>query len=116
MTDREGNVNLSKNVFGNQEIKSWSCLGQTCERFLIVFLSQLFYDFADYLACFWRLHLQKLVTNQQFGWNVYVVWLGTFYYQPDSEQGVFYKKSVFLALVDPSETAKSKLSYNLLKI
>ena len=50
MTDREGNVNLSKNVFGNQEIKSWSCLGQTCERYLIVFLSQLFYDFADYLC------------------------------------------------------------------
>ena len=41
MTDQEDNINLGKIVFddNNQERKSWACLGQTCSRSLIVFLS-----------------------------------------------------------------------------
>ena len=44
MTDQEDNINLGKIVFddNNQERKSWACLGQTCSRSMIVFLSQLF--------------------------------------------------------------------------
>ena len=44
MADQEGNINLSKIASddNNQESKFWACLGQTCSRSLIVFLSQLF--------------------------------------------------------------------------
>ena len=47
MTDQEDNINLGKIVSddNNQERKSWACLGQTCSRSLIVFLSQLFVFF-----------------------------------------------------------------------
>ena len=43
MTDLEDKVNRGKIVFdnNNQERKSWSCLGQTCSRWLIVFVSPL---------------------------------------------------------------------------
>ena len=61
MTDQEKNINLGKIVFddNNQERKSWSCLGQTCSRSLIVFLSQLFVILLTIFGCFWRIHLSK---------------------------------------------------------
>ena len=51
MTDQEDNINLGKLVFddNNQERGSWDCLGQTCSRSLIVFLSHFFCDFVQYL-------------------------------------------------------------------
>ena len=44
MTDQEDNINLGKVVFdeNNLERKTWACLGQTCTRSLVLFLSQLF--------------------------------------------------------------------------
>ena len=41
MTDQEDNINLGKIDFDDnyQERKSLACLGQTCSRSLIVFLS-----------------------------------------------------------------------------
>ena len=47
MTDQEDNIKLGKIVFddNNPERKSWACLGKTCSRSLIVFLSQLFVFF-----------------------------------------------------------------------
>ena len=61
MTDQEDNLYLGKIVFddNNQERKSWSCLGQTCSRLLIVFLSQLFVILLIIFGCFWRIHLSK---------------------------------------------------------
>ena len=61
MTDQEDNINLDKIVFddNNQERKSWACLGQTCSRSLIVFLSQLFVILLIIFGCFWRIHLSK---------------------------------------------------------
>ena len=61
MTEQEENYNLGKIVFddNNQERKSWSCLGQTCSRSLIVFLSQLFVILLTIVGCFWRIHLLK---------------------------------------------------------
>ena len=61
MTDQEDNINLGKIVFddNNQERKSWACLGQTCSRSLIVFLSQLFVILLIIFGCFWRIHLSK---------------------------------------------------------
>ena len=56
MTELEDKINLDKINLdkivlddNNQERKSWSCLGQTCSRLLIVFLSQLSKYFVDHL-------------------------------------------------------------------
>ena len=61
MTDPEGNNNLGKIVFddNNQERKSWSCLEQTFCRSPIVFLSQFFVILLIIFGCFWRIHLSK---------------------------------------------------------
>ena len=61
MTDQEGNINLGEIVFddNNQERKSWACLGQTCYRSLIVFLSQLFAILLIIFGFLWRIHLSK---------------------------------------------------------
>ena len=69
MTDQEGNIILGKIVFddNNQERKSWACIGQTCSRPFIVFLSQLFVSFWLSLAAFGQFVLQKIVTNPLFG-------------------------------------------------
>ena len=97
MTDQEDNINLGKNVFddNNQERKSWACLGQTCTRSLIVFLSQFFVILLikASLDAFGEFTFQKLVTNQQFVLEFCVVWLDTFYPHQDYEQVNFHKKS-----------------------
>ena len=60
---------------------------------------------------------QKLVTNQLFGLVFCAVRKDTFYPRQDYEEVNFYKKSVvFISLVGPSETGKSQLIYNWLKI
>ena len=61
MTDQEDKINPGKIVFddNNQERKSWACLGQTCSRSLIVFLSQLFVILLIIFGCFWRIHFSK---------------------------------------------------------
>ena len=58
MTEQEENIILGKIVCddNNQERKSWSRLGQTCSRSLIVFLSQLFVPLLIIFGCFWRIH------------------------------------------------------------
>ena len=68
MTDQEDNITLGKNVFddNNQERKSWACLGQTCSRYLIVFLSQLFVNLLIIFGCFWRIHLSKTCDESIF--------------------------------------------------
>ena len=56
------------------------------------------------------------MTNQQFGLEICVVRQGTFYPHQDYEQVNFYKKSSLYFFVGPSETEKSQLIYNWLKI
>ena len=62
MTEQEDNFSLGKIVFddNNQERKSWACLGQTCSRSLIVFLSQLFVSLLIIFGCFWRVQFSKV--------------------------------------------------------
>ena len=53
MTEHTDNgLNLGNFVFddNNQERQSWKCFGQTCNRSLVVFLSQ-FFVFLLILAC-----------------------------------------------------------------
>ena len=61
MTDQKDNINLGEIVFDdkNQERKFSACLGQTCTRSLIVFLSQLFVILLILFGYFWRMHLLK---------------------------------------------------------
>ena len=92
MTDHEDKIILGKIVFddNNQERKSWACLGQTCSRLLIVFLSQLF---VNLLFIFGGFTFQKLGTIQLFGLEFCAVRQDTFYPREDYEQVNFYKKS-----------------------
>ena len=59
---------------------------------------------------------QKRVTNQLFVLEFCAVRKDTFYPHQDYEQVNFYKNCVFISLVGPSETGKSQLIYNWLKI
>ena len=71
MTDQEDNINLGKIVSdnNNQETKPWACFGQTCSRFSLVFLSQLFVFSLKIYQCFRRIHLSKACDESN-------VWLG----------------------------------------
>ena len=81
MTDQEDNTNLCKIVFddNNQERKSWACLGQTCSRSLIVFLSQLFVILLIIFGCFWRIHLSKTSDESTVWVRICAVRKDTFY-------------------------------------
>ena len=61
MTDHTDNINLDKIVFDDQNVerRSWSCLGRTCSRSLIVFFSQFFVILLIVCGYFWRIHLAK---------------------------------------------------------
>ena len=119
MTDQEDNLNLGKIVFddNNQERKSWNCLGQTCSGSLIVFLSQLFVIFLIIFGCFWRIHLSKTCDES-------TVWVGIlcsacrihFTLTKIMNKLISTKNRVFISLVGPSETGKSQLIYNWLRI
>ena len=71
MLDQTDKINLNKIVFDDQNVEKrlWSCLGQTCSRSLIVFLSQLFVIPLIVCGCFWRIHLTKTCDES-------TVWLG----------------------------------------
>ena len=100
MTGLEDNNNLCNFVFdhNSQERKSWSCLGQTCSSSSIVFLSQPFDILFIVFGCFWRIHFQKLETNQLFGLKICAVWQDTFYLHQDYEHVNFYKKLSLLII------------------
>ena len=75
MTNQEDNIILGKYVFedNNQERKSQACLGQTCSRSSIVFLSQ-FLEFCwFFLVAFGEFISRKFLTNPLFGWEFCVV-------------------------------------------
>ena len=56
------------------------------------------------------------MTNQQFGLKFCVVRQDTFYPHQDMNKLISTKNRVFISLVGPSETGKSQLIYNWLKI
>ena len=61
MTDQEDKFNLGKIVFDDskQERKSWACLEQTCSRYLVVSLTQLFRISLIFFGCFWKIRFLK---------------------------------------------------------
>ena len=85
MTEREDKIILDEIVFddNNQERKSWSCLGQTCSRSLIVFLSQLFVILLIIFGCFWRIHLSK-TCEESIVWVRYLCSAAEYFLPPPS--------------------------------
>ena len=71
MTDQEEKIILGKIVFddNNQDKKSCPCLGQTCSRYLIVFLSQLFIFLLIIFGWFWTIYRWKTFDES-------TVWVG----------------------------------------
>ena len=94
MTELEDKINLDKIVFddNNQERKSRFCLGQTCSRSIIVFLSQFFVILLIILVAFGEFVFQNIVTNPLFGWKFCVVKQDTSHPHQDYEQVNIYKK------------------------
>ena len=68
------------------------------------------------MVAFEEFTFQKRVTNQLFGLNFCAVRQDTFYSRQDYEQVISTKNRVLISLVGPSETGKSQLIYNWLKI
>ena len=119
MTDQEDNINLGKIVFNDndQERKFWACLGRTCTRSLIVFLSQLFVILSIIFGCFWRIHLSKTCDESTtFVWIFVQCGRIHFTLTKIMNKLISTKNRVFISLVGPSETGKSQLLYNWLKI
>ena len=119
MTDQEDKINLGKTVFddSNQERKSWSYLGQTCSRSLIVFLSQVFVILLIIFGCFWRIHLSKTCDESTVWVGILCSAAGYIFALNTILNKLFSTKNrVFIPLVVPSETEKSQLFYNWLKI
>ena len=72
MPDHNDNINSDKFVCRDQnvEMRSWSCLGQTCSMSFFVFLSQFFVILLiNICGCFWRIHLAKTCDES-------TVWVG----------------------------------------
>ena len=119
MTDQEDNINLGKSVFddNNQESKSWACLGQTCSRALIVFMSQPFCYFVDHL---WMLlensPLKDLWRINCLGRNFVQCGRIRFTITKAMKKLISTKNRVFISLVGPSETGKWQFIYNWHKI
>ena len=71
MPDHTDHINLDKIVFDDQNVERllWSCLGQTCSRSLILFLSQFFVKLLIVCGCFRPIHMAKTCDES-------TVWVG----------------------------------------
>ena len=69
MPEHADNINLDKIVSDDQNVERrlWSCLGRTCSRSLIVFLSQFLVILLIVCGCFWRIHLAKTCDESTVG-------------------------------------------------
>ena len=108
MTDEEDNITLGKFVFdnNNQERKSWACLGQTCSRPSIVFLSQPFVILLIIFGCFCRIHFLKTCDESVFGLEFCAVRQDKFYPAKIMNKSPSTKNRVSISLVGPSKTGK----------
>ena len=71
----------------------WSCLRQSCSRYLIVILGHSLSSCWSSLVAFRELISQRLVTNQMFRVEIFVVQQNTVYTHQNYEQSFFKKKS-----------------------
>ena len=118
MTDQEHKIDLGVIAFddNNQDRKSWACLGQTCSRYSIGFLSQLLAILLIIFGCFWRIHLSKTCDESTVRTGIlrsaarYIFTLTNI-----MNNIISTENRVFISLVELSESVKSQLVYNWLK-
>ena len=87
MADHTDNINLDNIVFDDQNVekRSWSCLGQTCSKSLIVLLTEFFVILLIFCVINWP----RLLTNLQFGWESCAMQQDTFYLYQSYERDSF---------------------------
>ena len=118
MTDQEYKIDLGIIAFddNNQDRKSWACLGQTCSRYSIGFLSQLLAILLIIFGCFWRIHLSITCDESTVRAGILRSASGyIFTLTKIMNYKISTKNRVFIPLVDLSESVKSRLVYNWLK-
>ena len=119
MPDHTDDINSKKIVFDDQnfERRLWSCLGQTCSRSLIVFLSQFFVIFLTICSCFWRIHLAKTWWRiNSLGRNL-VHCSGIHFTITKFLNKIFSTKNrIFISLAGPSDFGKTYLIHEWLKV
>ena len=109
MPDHTDNINLDNFVFDDQNVERrlWYCLGQTCFRSSIDFLSQFDVILLIICGCFWRIHLGKTCDES-------TVWVGILcsaaeyiLTSPKLWTSYFLQKTALLQLsLDPAILAK----------
>ena len=115
MLDHTDNISFNKIVFDDQNVerRSWSCLGQTCSKSLIVFWSQLFVILLFICGCFRRIHLTKTYDESTF-------WVGILCsaaeYILSSLKSISTKNRKYISLVGPSDSGKTYLIHAWLKV
>ena len=115
MTDLEDKFCPGESLFGNN-IQERACLGQSCSRILINFLSQLFVNVLNIFGCFCTIHLSKRYDES-------IVWLGflcsaagyILFSSETTKNFVSAKNRVFLSIFGRSETEKLHFFPNWLK-
>ena len=118
MPDHTDNMNFDKTDFDDQNVgrRSWSSLGQTCSRYLIVFLSQFFVLLLIFCGCFWCLRLVSL-GRKSLGRNL-VKCSRIHFTFTKVMNNFFFTKNLppFLSLVGPTDSDKTYLIHEWLKV
>ena len=118
MPDHTDIINLVKTFFDDQNVKRrlWSCLGQTCFRSLIVFLSQ-FCNTRVYLRLFFA------YTFDQGLWRIYSLGRNLvqcsrihFNFTKLMNKLIATKNRIFISLVGPRDSDKTYLIHEWLKV
>ena len=118
MPDHTDNINLDNIVFDDQnfERRLWSCLGRTCSRSLIVFLSQFFVILLIICGSFWRIHLAKTCDESTVWVGILCNTAGYILPSPKLWTSYFLQNSIFISLVRPSDSGKTYLIHEWLKV
>ena len=117
MLDHIDNIKLDKIVFDDQnfERRLWSCLGQTCSRSLIAFLSQFFVLLLIIWGRFWRIHLAKICDESTVWVGILCSAAGYILPSPKLRTCYFLQKTAFFCLVGPGDSGKKYLIHEWLK-
>ena len=112
MPDHTDNIILNKFFSEDQnfERRSWSCLQQTCSRFLILILAQFFVTVLIICGCFWRIHLAKTCDESTVWVGILCSAAGYILLSPKLLTIWFLQKTAFLYLwLDQAIPAKRTL-------
>ena len=104
--------NLDKIVFDDQNVERrlWSCLGQTCCRSLIVFLSEFLVILLINWGCFWRIRLAKTCDESTVWVEILCSAAGYILFSPNLWTISFLQDNrIFIPLVWPNDSGKTYL-------